>query len=274
MTLAEQVALAVRQAERAPRATSVKGGLGPETYRLTPNRVAFALGWVVANAIVSAYYRVAGIDVLPSYDPTRGWDRFLITRRVSCWQCANDSADHPGSIMLDGSSAPILVCPQAGVRIALRDALSDDPEEGVRQVLERLSPPPLPQGDHSDCWHECAVLYPTLYGMVTELVLEHPGVVAARELFVDDREIAGAFHPLYLHGFVTSPRAVYDWFAIETGEYAAYVRIHGRSALYATDSGSWSTARTPLVEEAREAMKQRLCAWLRISGRPDSEGVD
>lgn len=273
MILTEQVALAVHRVGTIARAAT-GGALNSEIHRRTPDPIAFALGWVIANAIVGTYYRSAGIDVFPSYDPGRGWDRFLITRRASCWQCVNDPADHTGSIVLDGAAAPVLVWPEAGAPVALREKLSDDPEDAVRRILERFSSLSLPQGDHLSCWHRCAAFYPTFYGIVTELVLRHPGLVAAREIFVDDREIEGAFHPLYLHGFVTSPRAVYDWCTVETGEYAAYVRIDGRSALYATDSGNWSTVRKPLIEEDREGIKRRLRAWLRIAGRPDPEGVD
>jgi hypothetical protein len=268
MTLAEQVALALQRADTTSRTPA--GSPAPERYRLTPDGAAFALGWIVANAIVGAYYRAAGVDVLPSYDPERGWDRFLITRRVTCWRCAGDLADRLGSVVLAGQDAPALVRGDAG-RMPLRDALRRDPEGAVRRVLDRVAPPPLPQGDHSACWHEVAQFYPALFGAVAELVLEHPGVTVAREIFVDDREIDGTFHPLYLHGVATEPRMVYDWFAVETGEHVAYVRIHGRSALYRSDSGGWSTARAPLAVEDHEDIKRLLRAWLRIAGRPDPE---
>ena len=268
MTFAEQVALALGRAETAISSASA------EMYRRTPDPVGYALGWVVANAIVMAHYRSAGIDVLPSYDSERGWDRFLITRRVACWRCGNDRAGYPGVIMIDASDGPVLVCPTSDTPLRLRSLLWEDPEQGMRAILDHLALPALPMGVHADCWHEVATSYPTLYGAITELVLEHQGVVAAREIFVDDREIDGTFHPLYVHGVVTSPRVVYDWCVVETGRYAAYIRIDGRSALYATDAGGWSTVRKPLIEEDGEGVSRRLKAWLRIAGRPDPEGVD
>jgi hypothetical protein len=274
MTFAEQVALALRRAETTESAAPRDGPRGPGTHRRTPDPVAYALGWVVANAVVTACYRSAGIDVLPAYDFDRGWSRFLITRRVSCWLCTDDPVGDEASIVLDGPGAPVFVCPRAGRPVALREALSADPGAAVQGLLLRLAPPQLPAGEHADCWHERAGFYPRLYGAVTELVLQYPNVAAFREIFVDDQEIDGAFHPLYLHGIVTSPRAVYDWCGVETGEYAAYVRIDGRSALYATDAGGWSTVGKAPNEEDGEGMKRRLEGWLRLAGRPDPEGVD
>lgn len=274
MTFAEQVALALRRAETAVSPVSGDRPRGPETYRRTPDPVAYALGWAVANAIVTACYRSAGIDVLPSYDCDRGWNRFLITRRASCWLCTNDPARDEASIEIEGPGAPVLVCPKAGGPIALRDALSADPDATAQRLLGRLAPPQLPAGKHADCWHERAGFYPRLYEAVTDLVLRHPNVVAIREIFVDDREIDGVFHPLYLHGIVTSPRAVYEWCSVETGAYAAFVRIDGHSALYATDSGGWSTVTKAPGEEDNDGMRRRLEAWLRIAGAPDLEGVD
>lgn len=274
MTIAEQVALALRQTEGTQRVVSHDDASGSATYRLTPNRVSFALGWIVANGVVAAYYRTRGIDVLPSYDPRRGWDRFLLTRRVSCWRCSDDRVDRLGSILLEGKDAPLLVCGERGTRLPLRDMMSRDPEAGMQRVLEYLSAPTLPDGDHADCWHRVAEFYPALYDAVMELVLQSSGLVAARELFVDDQEVDGTYHPLYLHGFVTSPKPVYDWFAVETSEHVAYIRINGRCALYQTDAGSWSTVKRQLVDEDREGVTQRIRAWLRISGKPDPLGAD
>ena len=95
--------------------------------------------------------------------------------------------------------------------------------------------------------------------------------MAAREVFVDDRGIDGTFHPLYVHGFITEPRMVYDWFAVEKGEHVAYIRIHGRSALYGSESGGWSTVRTPPAGQDRDTVKRRLRSWLRVGGRPGPE---
>jgi|SRR5579871_2907811 len=274
MTIAEKVALALRHDEGSRRVVSQDDAPDPETYRLTPSRVSFTLGWIVANGVVAAYYRTRGIDALPSYDPRRGWDRFLLTRRVSCWRCSDDPVDRLGAILLDGKEAPILVCRDRGTRLPLRDMLSREPEAGMQHVLEYLSAPTLPDGDHADCWHSVAEFYPVLYGAVMELVLQSSGLVAARELFVDDQEVDGTHHPLYLQGFVTSPKLVYDWFAVETSEHVAYIRINGQCALYQTETGGWSTVKKQLVDEDSGGVIRRIRGWLRLSGRPDPEGAD
>lgn len=265
MPLAEQVARAL-DPRRAERWHGDAAGAG--RHLRTPDAVGLGLAWVVARGIVGAYYRTHAVDAVPSYDVERGWDRFVVTRRVSCRHGAGEGPEVEACIAVAGADAPILT---AGARAALPlgQALRRDPEAASRLVLDRLSPPPLPAGDHSACWHEAAPFYPSLYAAVAELVLEHRTVSAAREVFVDDREIDGTFHPLYLHGYVVEPQVVYDWFAVERGSYTAYVRINGGSAVYQTDDGGWSTVRTPPAGDDHHTMKRRLCRWLRIGGRPD-----
>src|SRR5687768_6398032 len=73
---------------------------------VVPNPLGYALGWVVADAIVSNRYLDSAIDALPISHPEQGWDRFLLTRRVSCQVCAGESADAFGTIMLTGEDAP------------------------------------------------------------------------------------------------------------------------------------------------------------------------
>src|SRR5690349_17161100 len=68
-----------------------------------------AAGWALAAAIVGQHYTKAALDVLPIFHPEAGWDRFLLTRRVSCDLCATVSADECGQLSLKGDDAPLLV---------------------------------------------------------------------------------------------------------------------------------------------------------------------
>lgn len=235
----------------------------------TDERVIYALGWIVANAIVTGHYRDSAIDALPIYHPQHGWDRFLLTRRVTCQYCADESADAFGLIMLDGDDAPRLTYPNGESRLALGHFLRTDPHGAIGKVLDLLPPIGLVPGDHTGCWHERATLYPTLYAVVTEMILEYPTLTAAREVLIDNEQIDGAFHPLYAHTAARSARIAYDWFELETPEFAGYVRIHGEQAVYRTDGGRWSTILKPLTAEEPDGMKQRILAWLRLRGQPD-----
>src|SRR5438105_2797537 len=98
MDLRQQVALAC-QGGIDPVPTA---GIGDGTGSVANERTIYALGWIVANAIVTARYRDSAIDALPVYHPENGWDRFLLTRRVSCQYFADEPADAFGLIMLDG----------------------------------------------------------------------------------------------------------------------------------------------------------------------------
>ncbi|MBI4279302.1 MAG: hypothetical protein HY660_12680 [Armatimonadetes bacterium] len=273
MSIVEQIGLAVRNYENHACREAGHGVSGLAIHLVTPNRLGYALGWVVAATIVDARYRNSAIDAIPIYHPEHGWDRFLITRRVSCECHRDEPAASLGVIWLHGADAPRFHL-ASGVELPLGTILQNDPERAVAQVLRLLPPVELGTGDHTHCWHERAALYPMFYGVAAELVLEFPGLVPAREIFVDAQQIEGQFHPLYLLGFVDAQRVIYDWFEVETAEYAAYFRINGEQAVYQTLTDGWSTVTKPLSTEDRAGMKRRLLAWLRLAGRPAPGTID
>lgn len=272
MNMAEHIALASRHyADLPPVAADRRAD---DAYLATPNRLAYALGWIVAGAIVAARYRDSAIDALPVYHPEHGWDRFLLTRRVGCRMAAGEPADACGAIMLGGDDAPRLVGPGGDTRLALAGPLRDDPRGAIARALALLPPVGLPAGDHAACPHARADRYPDLYAATIEAILEHPGLVAARELLIDDRPIDGQFHPLYLHTAGHIAPVVYDWFELRGPEYVAFFRIGGDTAVYESDDGRWSGVAKPLADETRAGMKRRILAWLRLAGRPEPATVD
>lgn len=244
-------------------------------YLATPDRLSFALGWIVASAIVATRYADSAIDALPVYHPETGWDRFLLTRRTTGKVFASETANRFGMLMLDGKDAPRLTKPSGADKITLGKALRDDPEKAVASVLSEVRAGSLLPLDLGMRWRDRQRTYPLLYAAVAELITEHPGVVAAREIYVDDQQVDGAYHPLYLHGAAPQPTMLYDWFLIQYGDRAAFFRTHGGQSIYETERGGWSTVKRQLsAEESVEGMKQRMKAWLRIEGEPDQKGKD
>ncbi|MDI3340495.1 MAG: hypothetical protein QJR03_08170 [Sphaerobacter sp.] len=274
MDVREQVELALRNYEGlAPLPLSADL---PETeqYLATPDRLGFALGWVVANAIVGARFADSALDALPIYHPEHGWDRFLLTRRVSAPAYANEPADSFGMILLSGEDAPRITHGNGELRLSLGTALRQDPELAIADLLA-LFPPRGLHGDLGYAWPRKQQHYPRLYQAVTELILEYPGLVAAREIYVDDQPIDGAYHPLYLHGVALQPRMVYDWWLVQAGDRAAFFRVHGGQSIYETDRRGWSTVRKQLAEEETvDDIKRRILAWLRLEGAPSPDTVD
>ena len=262
MDLGERVATALRNygAEKAPAADQELAIL---------DRLGYALGWVVAGAIVAARYGDSALDALPVCHPERGWDRFLLTRRVSCDLLAGEPADSFGLLLLDGEDAPRLANPDGSTRLALGPLLRDDPERAIARALDLLPPVGLVEGDHNRCDHVRAEQYPTLYTAIAELILEHPGLLVAREIYVPAEAIDGGYHPILLHTARSHGQTVYGWFGIEGPQYAAFCRIGGEYAIYETDAGNWSGVRKQLAEEDQEGMKRRIRAWLRLAGQPD-----
>lgn len=245
-----------------------------QSYLATPDRLAYALGWVVADAIVNARFADSAIDVLPVYHPEHGWDRFLISRRVSSKTFEKESANRYGMIMLSGDDAPRLTTPGGETKLALGRLLRREPEKAIARVLEQFPRGRLLPLDLGARWKDRQRMYPVLYDVVTRIIVAHPGVVAAREIFVDTQQVDGAFHPLHLHAPSKFPRLVYDWFLVQHADEAAFFRVHGGAAVYHTDRSTWSTVRKQLSDEPTpEAMIQRVLGWLRIEGAPD-DAVD
>lgn len=275
MEIREQVELAIRnyaELEQVPLNDDTPEDVA---YLATPDRLSFALGWVVANAIVAARYADSAIDALPVYHPENGWDRFLLTRRTTGKAFASEPANRFGMVMVDGDDAPRLTKPSGADKLALGAALRENPEKAIASVLAEVRAGSLLPLDLGMRWRDRQRNYPRLYQAVTELVVEYPGVVAAREIFVDDQQVDGAYHPLYLHGAAPQPAMLYEWFLIQYGDRAAFFRVHGGQSIYETERGGWSTVKSQLsAEESVEGIKQRLKAWLRIEGEPDQKGKD
>lgn len=274
MNFREQVELAFKNYGELPPIPLAADITEGEQHLATPDRLGFALGWVVANAIVGARFADSAIDALPVFHPDNGWDRFLLTRRVSDPLFQEEAADSFGLILLSGEGAPRITHGNEDLRLSLGAALREDPDAALAAILELFPPFGLPEGLGYG-WDEKQQHYPRIYNAITELLLEHPGLVAAREIFVDDQPIDGAYHPLHLHGIALFPKMVYDWILVQLGDRACFFRVHGGQSIYETDRGGWATVRRQLNEEpTTEDIKRRIKAWLRIEGEPQPDTID
>lgn len=244
--------------------------LDEELPLATPNRLAFALGWVVGAEIVKRRYADSLLDVLPIYHPEQGWDRFLLGRRVASTLFKEETANAFGMILLDEADAPAITRPSGAVRLSLGAALAADPQAAVQETLALFPATGLPTGDPGKRWKERQVMYPRIYDAVAELIAETPGMAAAREIYVDDQAIDGVFHPLYLHGVVTRPMMSYDWFLVQYGSFSCFINQHGVQTIYRTDRQTWSTVKKSLLGADIEEVKRRIKGWLRIDSEPDS----
>ena len=234
----------------------------------TPDRLAFALGWIAANVVVQRRYRRCGIDALPIYHPETGWDRFLLTRRVTSQEFKDEPANSYGMIMLDGEDAPRLTTPGGKTILSMGQGMREDPVNTLKQMLKRIPREEMPDGKHGGRWKQRRRVYPRMFRAITETLLENPGTVAAREIFVDDRPIDGAYHPLYLHGAALEPKILYDWVMVQLGRWAVFLRTHGGQTIYETERRTWSTVKKQIAdEETYEDIKRRLEGFLRI--RPE-----
>lgn len=275
MNIREQVERAIQNYTDLPPAPFSEDMPDELSYLATPDRLTFALGWVVANAIVGARFADSAIDALPIYHPEHGWDRFLLTRRTTSTRFSQETANRYGMIMLSGDDAPIITKPSGAPRLSLGKLLHSDPERAVAEAVALFAPGQLLPLDLGYRWNERKRVYPMLFNAVTELVVEQPGVVAAREIYVDNEPVDGAYHPLYLHGVALVPGVVYDWFLVQHGGRAVFIRNHGGQSIYETDRKTWSTVKKQLGDETDEGLAQRLRNLLRIGdGAPQPESVD
>jgi hypothetical protein len=273
MHVAEQVAAALRNYQDVGEDVAAKATPSSSAITLTPDPLAYALGWIAANAVVAARYAACGVDALPIYHPEHGWDRFLLTRRVTAPVFADESPASFGTISLSGPGAPNVVDSTGTVQLSLGLLLRRDPVEAVRQLLALIPALELPAEDLGKRWRERQLAYPMLFHAVTDLLLEYPGLVVARELLVHDNPIDGAYHPLVLHGVTARSELSYDWFLVQFGERAAFFRAHGGQAIYEREPGGWSTVKTQLSDDLAES-KTRIAAWLRLVGEPDPAEKD
>lgn len=273
MDVTELVATAVRNYENITP-TPIPEKVTPETAAtIIPDPLGFALGWVLADAIVANRYHGSAIDALPVCHPENGWDRILLTRRVSCLLCAQESADSFGIIMLTGENAPIYIAPD-GAETAYGSLLREDPEKAVAQLLEQVPQFGILVGEHANCWHSRAEKYPDIYHAVARTIIENPGVIALREIFVDEVQFEGTYHPIYLMTGALTKGLTYNWFAVESPDYVAFFLVDGGSTIYQTDAGNWASVGKQLKEEDREGIRKRILAWLRIEGQPDRSTID
>ena len=287
MSVAEQVALA--QANYAGLAAiPLSDTIEPaDLYLATADRLAYALGWIVANQIVQARFPSAAVDVLPIFHPENGWDRFLITRRVSSHLYNTLPADELGRIMLTGDDGPRFVLPAARVRIGLRELLARDADAAISQVLAQIPEKPGGVGDLKRMRpSERAPRYPEFIAAITELLLEYPGLVPSREIYIDNEQIDGQFHPLHLHATELStygpgdrhganlPVITYNWIQLQYRELFAFIDRRGNRAIYRTDRETWARPKVQLEDEPAERLKQRIAGWLRLGGAAPEPGVD
>lgn len=255
-------------------------------YLATPDRLAFALGWLLAAEVIAARHATSGIDALPVYHRERGWDRFVLTRRVTGRAYASRMADEFGQIRVGGSDAPVLITPDRA-RLRLGAALQQHADAALAALLERI---PNPGNDAATPLHltksEVATAYPTIMRAVAELIATTPGLTAAREIYIDAEQIDGTFHPLHLHNAELStygpgdrhgspqPVLTYNWVQLQLGESFAYIDRHGARIIYRTDAGTWRRAPHGVAGHDVDAVLRRMRGWLRLDGHAPDPAVD
>ena len=257
-----------------------------DLYLATPDRLAFALGWLVAAEVIAARHATSGIDALPVYHRERGWDRFVLTRRVTGTAYAARMADEFGQIRVGGRDAPVLMTPD-GARLRLGAALQVDADGALAALLQRIPNPGSDVATPLDLMQtERTPAYPTIMCAVAELVATTPGLTAAREIYVDAEQIDGTFHPLHLHNAELStygpgdrhgspqPVLTYNWVQLQLGESFAFIDRHGARIIYRTDAGTWRRAPKGVDGHDVEALVRRMRGWLRLDGQGPDPAVD
>lgn len=258
-----------------------------ELYLATPDRLGYALAWIVGAEIVRARFTSSAIDVLPVYHPECGWDRFLVSRRVSGTEFNRFPADEFGVLFVRAGEDSLRFVTPGKLRVSLGRALMNDPASAISQLLDRIpSPglvveglPLLKRGEH-------APVYPLIYDAIAELVATYPGLVAAREVYIDDEQIDGQFHPLHLHAAELSssgphdrqganiPVLTYNWIQLQYGEMFAFVDRRGTRAVYRTDRDTWARVRVPLTDASTLEISERVRGWLRLGGASPHPNLD
>ncbi len=243
---------------------------GIDAHLIVPDRQAYVWGWATAAAIVRARYADSAIDALPVIHPEFGWDRFLLTRRVTAPIFKDDTANRFGMILLTGDDAPVITRPSGAPRLALGPLFRENPKKALAEAVKLFPDYGLPQEDLGMRWRDRKRNYPRLYRALAELIAEEPEILVAREVAIDTEPVDGAYHPLYLHGVTKVPTVTYDWVLVQYRDRAAFIRTHCQQSIYETDRRGWATVRKQLGNEPNvEAIKKRIRAWLRIEGSPD-----
>lgn len=247
---------------------------GPAATGDDEQRWVRSAAWAVAATIVGLRYGDSAIDALPVQHPEHGWDRFLLTRRVSCQACATVSADEFGQLSLRGAGAPLLLYNDGSTAVALGPLLMNDPAAALAAIEEHLPAIGLTESDHTSCWHTLATDYPRIYGTVADLLSAYPQVEALREVYVDAEFAEGTIHPLHLYTGGHALGEVYDWWALLAEEYVAFIHIDGRQAIYQSPRGTWSTVTKQLNTETDSRMAERIRGWLRLDAEPAAPEID
>lgn len=286
--LTDLVALAEKNYGQLP-AIPLDETISPETfYQATPSPLGYAYSWVLAAEIVDARFLLSGVDVLPVFHPENGWDRFLITRRVTGTAFQYQPANEYGMLLLDTDAAVNYTSPGGKLRVAVAESVRDEPHAVLEQVLGRIKAPRLAKDSPNRLTeYEESPHYPRNLRAVVELIVENPGLTAAREIYIDDQEIDGQYHPLYLHSVELSSMGpgdrhginvattTYRWFQLQLGDLFAFFDKRGTRAVYRTDRGTWSRVKKQLSEEeSLEDVKTRLKGWLRIDGHEPNPEID
>lgn len=241
-----------------------------DAHLIVPDRQAYVWGWATAAAIVRARYADSAIDALPVIHPEHGWDRFLLTRRVTSPHFGEDTANRFGMILLTGEDAPVITRPSGTPRLALGPLFREDPRKAISEAVGLFPSYGLPEDDLGGRWKERRRHYPRLYRALAELIAEEPEILVAREVAIDTEPVDGAYHPLYLHGVTRVPTVTYDWVLVQYRDRAAFIRTHCQQSIFETDRRGWSTVRKQLGNEPNvEAVKKRIRGWLRIDSEPD-----
>jgi hypothetical protein len=288
MELRELVDLAVRQYSGIPE-NPLTEGIDPEQlYTATPNRLGYVLGWIIASEIVYARFLKSAIDLLPVFHPEAGWDRFLITRRTSAASFAFQPANEFGMLMLDGDDPPRYTSPGGKLRVEAGQAFVSEPQSTIEAILKRIPTPATGEAaGYRIHTYERAPHHPLYMRAVAELIAEYPGLTAAREIYIDDKEIDGQFHPLHLHAAeLTSmgpgdraganiATTTYRWFQLQYGETFAFFDRRGTRSVYRTDRATWSRVTRQLDKETSvDDVKERIKGWMRLDGKSPSPGID
>lgn len=276
-----------RSSYQALPAIPLDDTVSPETfYRATPSPLGYAYGWILASAIVDAKFESTGVDVLPVFHPENGWDRFLVTRRVTGTAFQYQPANEYGMLVLDTDMPLVYTSPGGKPRVPVSDQFDANPKDVTDAILRFVDAPLLGNTDDSRLLqHEESPNYPNILRAIVELIVDHPGLVAAREIYIDDEEIDGQYHPLHLHaveltGMGPDDRhganvatTTYRWFQLQIGELFAFIDKRGTRTVYRTDRGTWSRVKKQLADEdSVDDIKRRIEGWLRLNGQqPDTE---
>jgi hypothetical protein len=99
-----------------------------------------------------------------------------------------------------------------------------------------------------------------LYRVTAELIADYPGLIAAREIFVDDQPIDGAYHPLYTASGARLTGWTYDYIQYLAGDRIVFLGIDGKLATFEVEPGIWRTEEAPSGDEAalRRYLTERL----------------